>query len=110
MRRVTVTFEGTAEEYPTWIHGEDGLVWRVRAIITYWQHPDLGRCRLVPGHHGEAIRWQLTVVGPVPGNPERVGEQTVILRTPRRGHELVHVARLTRPQKAVQRGVTDEPE
>jgi hypothetical protein len=81
VRRVTVTFEGATEDYPTWIHGEDGLVWRVRAIITYWQHPDLGRYRLVPGHHGEAIRWRLTVVGPVPGDPERVGEQTVILRT-----------------------------
>jgi hypothetical protein len=27
------------------------------------------------------MRWHLTVVGPVPGDPDRVGEQTVTLRT-----------------------------
>jgi hypothetical protein len=81
VRRVMVMFEGAAEEYPAWIQGEDDLVWRVSAIVAYWEHPDLGRYRLIPGHRGEAKRWELTVVGPLPGVPDLVGEQTVILRT-----------------------------
>jgi hypothetical protein len=80
VRRVTVTFEST-DGYPTWIHGEDGLVWRVSAVIAYWEHPDFARYRLIPGHRGEAQRWELTVIGPLPGAPAVVGEQTVILRT-----------------------------
>ena len=81
MRRVTVTFEGPAGEDPAWIRADDGLVWRVTAAVAFWRHPDLERFRLVPGHRGEAMRWQLTVVGPLPGDPDRVGDQTVILRT-----------------------------
>ena len=80
MRRVMVTFEDS-DGYPTWIHGEDGLIWRVSDIIAYWEHPDLGRYRLIPGHRGEAKRWQLAIVGPVAGAPDLIGAQTVILRT-----------------------------
>lgn len=79
MRRVAVWFGGSPDEYPVWIHGEDGLVWRVSAVIAYWEHPDLGRYRSVPGHRGEAMRWQLAVVGPLPGDPGHVGEQTVTI-------------------------------
>jgi hypothetical protein len=80
VRRVTVTFE-SPDEYPAWIHGEDGLVWRVSDVITYWEHPDLGRYRLIPGRRGEAKGWELSIVGPLPGAPGLVGEQTVSLRT-----------------------------
>jgi hypothetical protein len=80
VRRVAVTFEDSAEQYPLVIHGEDGLVWRVSGVIAYWEHPDLGRYRSVPGHRGEAVRWELTVVGPLPGAPGWVGEQGVVLR------------------------------
>jgi hypothetical protein len=80
VRRVMVTFE-SPDEYPAWIEGEDGLVWQVSAVVSYWEHPDLGRYRLIPGHRGDAKRWELTIVGPLPGAPYLVGEQTVTLRT-----------------------------
>jgi hypothetical protein len=80
VRRVTVTFDDSGGEYPVWIDGDNGLVWRVTAIISYWEHPDLQRSRLVPGGRGESIRWRLTVVGPLPGDPDLVGEQAVTLR------------------------------
>lgn len=82
MRRVTVTFEVSGDvERPSWINGQDGLVWRVDAVTGYWQHPDLGRYRWVPGHRAEAIRWHLRVMGPLPGAPSLIGAQDVVLRS-----------------------------
>jgi len=81
VRRVTVTFEGSPHAYPAWIDGDDGLVWRVSAVIAYWEHPDLGKYRLIPGQRGEAKRWRLSIVGPLPDDPHLTGEQTVVLRT-----------------------------
>ncbi|WP_460347157.1 hypothetical protein [Actinoallomurus acanthiterrae] len=79
---MTVTFDvfdGVGR--PTWIEGEEGLTWRVEAVIDYWRHPDLGRYRFVPGHRAEAERWRLTVVGPLPARPSLIGEQEVVLLT-----------------------------
>jgi hypothetical protein len=82
VRRVMVTFERTeGGGYPTRIEGEDGLVWRVEAVVGHWRHPDLGRYRFVPGHRAEAERWRLTVIGPLPGRPSFIGEHEVVLRT-----------------------------
>lgn len=83
MRHVMVDEAGMQvhNRRPSEIRGHDGLTWVVEEVVSYWDNDDAGgkpvrddqrRCL-------EAVRWQLTVTGPLPGRPEVSGRQEVIL-------------------------------
>lgn len=78
-RAVTVTFADQTG-HPAWITGRDGLTWRVLDTLDWWEHPDAAKYGWAPGYRAETERWQLTVVGPLPGRPDLHGEQNVTLR------------------------------
>lgn len=84
MRHVLVSWEGpTHDRRPVKIVGHDGLTWTVTEVIEYWQHPDLEPNDRPPygkvPYGSEAIRWCLTVTGPLPGRPTMTGPQQTVL-------------------------------
>lgn len=78
-RHVIVSWEGWREkQQPARITGHDDLVWHVRRVDGFWEHPDAHGPVKLP--YGTLAReWRLRVHGPLPWR-QGDGEQDVVIR------------------------------